>query len=210
LLAGDMLESVEYTDLEGASLLSGDLWVNVDAVQGPMHVVYQWCPGLSPARWCTSVEHASATLETFVVLRGINAVSLEQMHIQAIDIQALGVAGGLLNARVSGEIERLDWIRSDCPLTGIKHLQGNLEASDLGLFGTSTGAHRLDIATVSEGINISLGGDTFSGTIEIQDDEYAARGELIAPESMLSMARSLMRPLGGNRFSWEISGKLPC
>ncbi|MFX4228005.1 MAG: hypothetical protein ACFHHU_09035 [Porticoccaceae bacterium] len=210
LFVGDMLDDVEYTDLEGASLLSGDVWVNAEGIQGPMRVQYHWCPGFYPGRWCASVDHASAKLETYLILRGLDTISFKQMHIQAIDMQSLGLAGGLVSARVAGEIEQLDWVRSDCPLTGIKYLQGNLVTSNLGILGTSTGAHRVDISTVSEGVNISLGGDTFSGTIEIRDNDYAAQGELVAPESMLSMARSLMRPLGNNRFAWEISGKLPC
>lgn len=210
LFAGDMLDDVEYTDLEGASLLSGDVWVSAEGIQGPVRVQYHWCPGLFPGRWCASVDHASAKLEAYLILRGMDTLSFEQMHIQAIDMQSLGVAGGLVSARIAGEIDRLDWTLSDCPLTGIKYLQGSLVASDLGILGTSTGAHRLDISTVSEGINVNLGGDTFSGTIEIRDNVYAARGELVAPESMLSMARSLMRPLGDNRFAWEISGNLPC
>lgn len=211
LLFGDILDDLEYTDVEGASLLSGDVWVSVEGINGPVRVQYRWCPGLFPGRWCASVDHASAKLETYVLLRGIDTLSFEHMQIQAIDMQSLGVAGGLVSARVSGEIERFDWVLSgDCALTGIKHLQGNLVTSDLGILGTSTGGHRLDISTVFEGININLDGDTFSGTIEIQDIDYNARGELVAPESMLSMARSLMRPVGGNRFAWEISGKLPC
>ena len=64
--------------------------------------------------------------------------------------------------------------------------------------------------SVSGGINIVIGGDTFSGVMEIRNASYAAEGELLAPEQMLAMAQSLMRPLGGNRFGWEISGELPC
>ncbi len=210
VVAGDMLVETEYTDLEGASLMSGDLWINTEGVQGPVHLTYRWCPGLFPGRWCVSVEHASAKLETIFTLRGLNEISFENMQIESLDLQALGLIGGMLNARISGEIERLDWIQNDCPLQGIKQLRGNLATSNLSILGSATGGHQLSMESVSEGINIVIGGDTFSGRMEIRNASYVAEGDLIAPEEMLAMAQSLMRPLGDNRFGWEISGELPC
>jgi hypothetical protein len=210
LVAGDMLAETEYTDLEGASLTSGDIWINAEGVQGPVHLAYHWCPGLFPGRWCVSVEHTSAKLETIFTLRGLNEISFEDLQIESLDLQALGVAGGMLDARIFGEIERLDWIQNECPLQGIKLLRGNLATSNLSILGSATGGHQLSMESVSGGINIVIGGDTFSGVMEIRNASYAAEGELLAPEQMLAMAQSLMRPLGGNRFGWEISGELPC
>lgn len=210
LFAGDLFDGVEYTDLEGSSLVSGNVWVNMEGVQGPVHVIYHWCPGWYPGRWCVEVDHASVALETMFVFRGLDIISLQDTQIVSVDLQALGVAGGLVSGRVSGEVAQLDWRQSNCPLMGVERIQGRLMADNLGVFGAYAGEHRLDIATVGEGIDMNLEGDTFSGSIEIRDDQYAARGELIAPESMITMASSLMRSLGGNRFGWEISGRLPC
>lgn len=210
VFAGDMLVEAEYTDLEGASLASGDLWINTEGVQGPVHLTYHWCPGLLPGRWCVSLEHSSAKLETIFTLRGLSGISFENMQIESLDLQALGVTGGMLNARISGEIDRLDWVQNDCPLQGIKQLRGNLATSNLSILGSATGSHQLSMESVPEGINIVIDGETFSGMMEIRNASYAAEGELVAPEEMLAMAQSLMRPLGGNRFGWEIRGDLPC
>ncbi len=210
LFAGHLLDEANYTDLHGASLTSGDVWLNVEGIQGPVHVLYHWCPGSAPLRWCVSLEHASVNVDTRLILRGLDTMSLQNMQVTSLDLQALGVAGGLIRGRLSGVMDRVDWRMSECPLLGVEELQGSLSAAEINIFGTSTGAHRLDMTTVDEGINMNLTGDTFSGTIEIRGNQYLAEGELIAPESMMSMAQSLMRPLGGNRFGWEISGSLPC
>ncbi len=210
MIAGDILAEMEYTDLEGASLVSGDLWINTEGVQGPVHLTYHWCPGLFPGRWCVSLEHTSAKLETVFSLRGLDEISFENMQIESLDLQALGVTGGMLNARISGEIERLDWVQNDCPLQGITQLRGNLVTSNLSVLGSAAGGHQLSMKSISEGIDIAVGGDTFSGMMEIRNATYAAEGELLASQEMLAMAQNLMRPLGGNRFGWEISGELPC
>lgn len=210
LVAGKALESIDYTDLSGASLRKGDLWVRLDSAPGLVHVVYRWCPALSPLRWCMDLQHPAFAIEGQVSLSLSQLVSISDLEIHSMDIAALGLGAGLVDARIDGRIDSMAFHISTCPLRQLDHLQGNFSTQSIRFFGASAGAHQLQIATEGSNINADISGETFSGRVQLANGSYSARGEMIAPDSIAAMAQSLMRPLGGNRFGWEIKGELSC
>lgn len=215
---GDLLnqsgKNISYTDLGGASLLEGDLWVTLDGFPGLTHLTYQWCPGLSPLNWCVDLQHSAFGLSGQFAVSDLLSESLlihvSDMDINALDIKALGIASGLIDARINGRIDRMVFELSNCPVKTIKQLQGELTSSNIQVFGFSAGAHQLSLASSESAVNARIAGSTFQGNIQVSGGAYRAEGEMRAPETMEAMARSLMRPLGGNRFGWQINGDLPC
>lgn len=210
LFVEDSLDAYEFTDLNGASLFSGDIWLKYEELAGLIHISYHWCPGLSPLAWCADLQHASAAMDGRFAFSGVEEVEASSLRIDFIDLAALGVAGGLVNSRISGELNELSITMGNCPLRQIKSLEGSLDAANVQLFGASLGPHQMSFNNSDAGIRANLQGETFTGIIELDGSKYSARGELEAPESIAAMARSLMTPLGNNRFSWAISGALPC
>lgn len=209
-LAGDALKSVNYTDLEGANLLGGDLWVAVDELPGLTHLVYDWCPGLSPLRWCVDVAHPALVAEGKVGYTGSELIAISNLEIQSADLVALGVASGLIDARINGTIDNMKLKISGCPIRQIVALEGRLGASNISIFGISAGTHSIQLMSSGSNIEAQLSGATFSGNIQLADGKYMAEGEMLAPENMEAMAQSFMSPLGNNRFGWQINGDLPC
>lgn len=209
-MAADQLAALEYTDLQGASLLRGDLWLQLDPLPGLTHLVYNWCPGISPLSWCLDIEHVA------FVATGRLGVSLDQqIHLSAVDLQSLdlaelGLASGLVAARIEGRVESLRFFPSDCAIKNIEHVEARLQSASIQVFGFAAGAHQLAVNTENASIRAQLSGDTFSGSVEVSAGRYEARGEMNSPESMVSMAQTFMSPLGGNRFAWQLKGDLPC
>lgn len=210
LLADDSLEAIRYTDLEGASVLKGDVWIGLDDVPGLMHVVYSWCPGLSPLSWCMDLQHPAFVGQGRVSYSGTELISISNMKIESADMASLGLASGLVDARISGKIDSMKLRISGCPIRQIEHVEGQLGSNDIRIFGVSTGAHTIQLSSANSNIDARLSGNIFSGDIQLANGKYRAEGEMLAPESMTAMAQSFMSPLGNNRFGWQINGDLPC
>ena len=211
LVVGDAFSEFEFTEIQGASLSSGDIWLNLEAIPGLTRLNYDWCPGLAPLSWCIDLTSPSFALNGRLSVLGAQTIAFADVHIDALDLDSLGVAGGLVQARVSGQVNTLQLgLGSNCPLTEISAVDALLETSSVDLFGVDTGAHRLVLSGSQAEITGELTGATFTGQIRLSDAQYSAAGEMSAPDSIAPMMASVMRPLGGNRFGWEIGGKLPC
>ena len=210
LFLKDSSGSFTYTDIKGATFLSGDIWFDLKDISGPVNLVYSWCPGRSPFNWCVDLQHRAFVLDGTLSVSGRKNIGLSSVTIQFVDMALLGLAAGFLDARLSGRIDSMEIELSGCPIQEIKQIDGLLNAGNVRVLGVSTGAHRLSLTSRGAVVEAGLSGDTFLGTMQLRDGKYSAQGEMNAPESMLAMARSLMNPLGDNRFGWEISGDLPC
>ena len=210
LFAGDSLEGISYTDLTGASFMQGDLWVDIAHVPGLTHLVYHWCPTLSVLSWCVDLTHPAFDLSGRVSLARSNRLSLSNVQLRSLDMAALGLASSLVDARLNGRIDAMTAALSDCPMRSIERLDGQISSEQIRVFGIPAGAHAIDFATRDSAIDARLSGEMFSGKLSLANGRYSAEGEMLAPESMSGMAQSFMRPLGDNRFGWQIGGDLPC
>jgi len=210
IFIGDSIQSVSHTDLQTASFLKGDLWVDLEEIPGLTHLVYNWCPGLSPLNWCIDLKHNAFDITGQAAVSGLKHISLSEVNIQSLDMTVLGISSDLIDVRVNGQIDSVTFPLSGCPIKNIEALEGRLVAENIKIFGISTGAHQLIFNTVESAIDAQLSGDAFLGRIQLNKGKYTAEGEMMAPETMAGIAQSFMTPLGDNRFGWEISGDLPC
>jgi len=210
LFAEQQLADLDYSDLEGATLLSGDLWISLDALPGGLaHLVYNWCPGLSPLTWCLDLRHHSVDMNANIQFSDTDRLALSDVKINSLDISALGLAVGLVDARFRGEIGSIELPVSGCALRDMQLNFGYLQTGDIRIFGISTGPHRLELVGSQQSADGELSGDTFSGNIQLAQSGYSAAGEMRAPQQIETLARSLMTPLVGNRYGWEINGTIP-
>lgn len=215
LFAPSLFEDINITDLEGASAVSGHVWVAVEQVPGLIEINYKWCPSLSLTSWCVDASHSAFVIDGNLSLVGTSAIQVKNININNLDIAALNLGGGLVTGLINGQVRSAKIPLVSCFIKQIKDLDASMTMASLRVFGANAGAHQMQIVSDSSldeepNINVALQGDTFSGAVTLSSGRYDAKGEMLAPDSMVSMAQSFMRSLGDNRFGWEISGNVPC
>ncbi|MBC6427647.1 MAG: hypothetical protein GDA55_00140 [Cellvibrionales bacterium] len=215
-LAGERLSSLTYTDIDGATLLGGSLWLTTEG-PGLLQVDYHWCPRLALLSWCVRAAQDRTAIAGRVELHG-SRLRLHRAEITQLDLRSLGLGAGVVDARFDGRIDQLEIALGDCPLQNITRLRGTLSTADIRIFGHSSGPHQVDLTHPEPGqLRATLQGDAFSGQIQIEMQNAAARytasGELQATGELAefaTLASTIMRPLGENRFAWNAAGELPC
>lgn len=205
----DEMNEMGITDIDGASLSGGDLWVSHPSIPGLLRVEYVWCPGSGIGSWCLNVENELVNV-TAVVTPRADVMLITDANIQRLSSQLFGAVGGLVEGLIVGNIQQIKFNSYQCPLQYLEEFSGQLKVTQLTAFGSSMGDHQIVARNAGEKIEVKISGQSVDGTINLSGGAYEAKGELQANPQIEAMARSFMRSLGSSRYGWEINGKIPC
>ena len=207
------MQEYGITDLSGASLGSGHLWIGQDAIPGVVELRYDWCPTNGLGTWCVEVESEMARFDAEVAPRSSSfKISDAILHRVSSDLfpSLFGPLASTIEGDIQGEIELLRIGSYECPLQNLQELSGQLEVNRLNAAGASMGDHQIVANNQGESILINISGASLEGNVNLQDGSYEAQGQLTAQPQIEPYVRSLMRSLGSNRYGWEIKGSIPC
>lgn len=208
-LFSDQMREFGITDIEGASVSGGSLWISQASLPGLVKVDYVWCPGKGIGSWCVTVENETVNLDAVVTPRK-ESLLITDADIHRLSSDLLGSAANLFDARLGGQVQEMKFSSYQCPLQHLEQFSAQLKISNLSMMGSSLGDHQIVASNMGENIEVKINGESLDGTVSLADGAYKASGELLANIQIEAMARSFMRSLGANRYGWEINGKIPC
>lgn len=205
----DEMAAQGVTDIDGASLSGGRVWLSRDAFSGVIELNYRWCPMSGLRSWCVVAEGELLDADATVFF-GRHGMRIMDGNIQHLSSAIFGPAASLVDLQIQGTVNELVLSSYDCPLQSVASFEADLRVQRSQVLGSALGAHRLVSKNTSRGVDVAIDGEALSGTMSLSERGYEASGELIAEAALGAMARTLMRPLGENRYAWEIEGRMPC
>lgn len=209
LFFSDEMSEMGITDISGASVAKGDVWVSHPSVSGLIAVSYAWCPKQGIGSWCATVSGDHIEAKTVLTPRP-SSLSLTDTEIEKFSTLLLGGIGSAIGGTIDGTIQEARFSSYQCPLQNLQFLNAQLHIANVNVLGSAMGEHNLAAKTVGPRIEAEIVGESLDGLVTLADGDYEASGELVATDMIAAMARSFMRPLGGDRYGWEIRGAVPC
>ena len=240
LFFNDEMQSMGVTDIDGASLSRGELWVSEGSVQAMrnlfypeesqsdgngsnnkklsggansrprlLNLSYRWCPSNGIGTWCVAVENDLVSFDAVVTPRS-SQIKVVDANIHRLSTDLFGAAGTLMKGSIRGKIQSATVTSYECPMQNLEGLSGQLEVSNLRVMGSVMGDHQVAARSSGSSIEVVIDGESVEGKFSLANGAYQAQGQLVASGQLETMARSLMRSLGANRYGWEIDGKIPC
>jgi len=209
LVFAEKMVEMGITDINGASISGGRVWVSNEKLPGIAEVVYRWCPMRGFTSWCVDVENPLISVNA-VLSVGSDRLKVTRGDLRRFSSSLLGPTASLVELSLAGDIKELVISSYDCPMQNVDRMTLTLNTEQVKVLGSLLGPHQIEAEQGDAGIDIRVSGDAMTALVKLSNGDYDASGELLATGGIASMARTLMKSLGDDRYGWEIKGKLPC
>lgn len=204
---------LEAENTEDARIISGSLRLRSSEYTelGVFELSWDWCPNWLVLNWCTELDADSLNAEGQIGYRLSGALGISSMQFEIGSLDLLGMVPGLLDARLTGQIESLEITDFSCPLRNARNLEALVEMRDPKILGNSLESIRAELSQSGDDYRVALSGDEVTGEFLMDSSlSYQGKGEMTPPPSMAGLMDSMAIPLGNGRYGWELAGEIPC